>query len=228
MAIIHAGEFQSGYSFDAMRGQTAFLTVKSFHDFEESILAEYTQVGIPVKVVQSFPASPSLRFRLLKHFSQQSIGLAFSHSGTGGRLHYADYSGSASVDYTLSINGYSLVFRTKNLGQPKFRIYQATQLGIKTSQLELSETFTVWEESESEKFKVENISYCIEPGIELEMTIWKGISLGIYAGADIIVYSDAFHLPGNKEAKLMFGDREPLKADWVEFQMAIKFIAISF
>jgi len=225
--IAQADETQNGYLFEVMGGQTAFGKMESLRDYEKSIQANYAAVGIPVKVVQSFPATPSLRVRFLKHLTKQSIGLSFSHSGSGGRIHYADYSGSATVDYTLSNNSFSLVFRTLNLGNSRFRIYQFDQLNLKKSVYNLEETFKIWEESTSDELSVESLSYCFEPGLELETTIWKYFNLGLYVSADIILHANSFHLPGNKDAILQFGNRQELTPDWIEFNAGIKLIVIS-
>ncbi len=224
----HGEETQYRYSFEVLGGHNSYLKMQSMLEFEDFIVADYTELGIPAKVVQSFPAAPSFRMRFLMHFQKQSVGLAYSRSGTGGRINYADYSGNVTADYILFNSNYRFVVRTLNLGRPNFRVFQATQVGVKKSILRLNESIQIWDEKESGTFTVESLSYCIEPGIEVEKPIWGGVSLGLYAGADFIVFAAPFHLPGNKDAKMSLGDRELITPDWIEFQVAIKLIVVSF
>ncbi len=225
--IAQADETQSKYLLDATYGRTVLGSMESLHEFEKSIQANYFESGIPVKIVQSFPAAPSFRIRFLKHLTKQSVGLSFSHSGSGGRIAYADYSGSTTDDYTLSNNNLGFVYRTLNLGNSKIRIYQSDQLNLKKSVFILEETLKIWDENSTDNLRVESLSYCFEPGLELEKTIWKGFSLGLYLSADIILYSNSFHLSGNKDAVLQFGNRQELIPDWIEFNAGIKLFVVT-
>jgi len=216
------------HHFDVSGSQTIYWGAESLKEFEESIEGQYASIGIPLKVVQSLPATPSLRVRVLRYFPRYSAGAAFSLSGTGGRLHYADYSGSATVDYKISNNSYSLVVRSKNFGNSKIRFHQANQINLKQSVCILTETVEVWDESTSDKLTMESLAYSVEPGVEIEMAVFDGLSFGFYMGADITMYADAFHLPGNKNAKLQFGQGQELKPDWIELNIGLKLIGLSF
>jgi len=211
----------SDFSVKLQYGRINYNDLGSMKDFQQMIEATYAQLGLPVKSVQSFPDAPELTYIYVRDFPEISVGIFYNSSASGGRFHYADYSGSITFDYILNNQRYGFILSPPEFKLGFLRFSQTLQLGRMLSRFEFHEDVKVWDQTQTDRTSVETVVYFIEPGIDLKLINWHKWSLGTYLGANIPLFAKPYHLRRNEKAMLSFENGHKLKADWKEIKLGV-------
>ena len=132
-----------------------------------------------IKAVEKFPNNVYHSFSAGYFINKKNLaGLKFSYLTTGGRNHVADYSGEYKLDMIL--NGYLggfkyqyVIYESNGIG-----IGLQSDIGIIFTNLNLNEKLTVFdEEITSTSDDLSNTSLYIEPSINLNYNLFKGINI---------------------------------------------------
>ncbi len=221
-SVVNGDDPSESLHFNLYYGQITHLNGESLNEFEQMIKSVYQDMAIPLEIVQSFPATPMLQYQVTRSFGNMKVGSFYAHNATGGRLHYADYSGSATVDHIMDNTYFGVNFQYRFLHTAHMRVFQSNQAGILQSNFEVTEKIKIWDQETSERTSFESTAYFMEPGLELDIVFLKVIHLGGYVGAKLFIYSLPYHLPNNKDAKLATGYKDYVKPDWIEANIALK------
>jgi len=220
--VLSGYETPGSLHFNIYYGQTSQLHGESLQEFEQLIKTAYEDMDIPLEIVQSFPSSVMLRYEVTRSFGKLQLGLSYANSATGGRLHYADYSGSATVDHIMDNSYFGVNIQYCLIQGAHVGILQSNQLGMLQSSYETTETIKIWDEATSNHISFESTAYFIEPGLEINFNLLDFINVGAYVGPKLFIYSLPYHLPDNKDAKLTSGYNNFVKPDWIEANVALK------
>ncbi|NQV50982.1 MAG: hypothetical protein HQ507_10815 [Candidatus Marinimicrobia bacterium] len=220
--VLHGYETPGSLHFNISYGQTTQLYGESLQEFEQLIKNAYQDMDIPLEIVQSFPSSAMLRYELTRSFGKLQLGLFYANSATGGRLHYADYSGSAAVDHIMDNSYFGINIQHCLIQGAHVSVLQSNQLGMLRSSYETTEKIKIWDEETSEHYSFESTAYFIEPGLEINFVLLKFINIGAYVGPKLFIYALPYHLPDNKDDKLTSGYNKFVKPDWIEANVALK------
>lgn len=219
--ILFGFSLAQDFSVSIQYGLTSYNNLGSLREFQRMVKTTYEALDIPVKSVQSFPESPEMSFELLKLYHDHSIGFFYNQSASGGRYHYADYSGSVKLDYTLTNRRYGIVLKNPAMEFKAFRFFYSVQLGFMPTIFEFSESLVVWDNNQTEEIHLETIAYFSEPGFGFEIMNFGDYSIGGYVGYAITIISNPYHLPNNENATLEFDNGRKLQPDWTEVKVRL-------
>lgn len=116
-----------------IRGGATFGTfsMKGLKDVQRTITIQTQELS--TKVVESFPSKFGYDVSISHNNTKRSFGLFYTFFSTGGRVHYADYSGEIKFDQIVNGNSFGGLL-TFNLGQVhSCTIYGGTRLGATMS-----------------------------------------------------------------------------------------------
>lgn len=193
-------------------------------DLKDLLRESAGEASFDLKSTDEFP--PYLFYQLdvlCRIFRGFSAGLTSSFQSTGGRNHYADYSGSYREDLLLSgINMGGIVSWRHPVGT-RFYIMLEVASGIKFSQVDLEHNFVITDEyQEAEAYEMKSSSFWISPQVRLERNIWKMVSVSAFAGYEINP-SSKIRMKDNEDLFLFHRDGAYAKTDWSGLRAGLGF-----
>ena len=206
--------FQTGYN---------YYNMEQLHEMQKSVVNNIrNEVGIPVKIVESFPAYYSYQFQILFYLPKNfRLGGFFDYASTGGRVHYRDYSGKYSFDQIVT---------KKTLGTVAERLFphKDNHLGfslilkgfISFSDLNIRENLTIGEVTDGQDLDFVAISIGIEPALRYEINfsyITSGLEIGYRIG-----FSGFYHLEDYDDTYLL-NDGKEISPEWNGFKISLSF-----
>jgi hypothetical protein len=151
-------------SIDFSAGYSAFA-MNDLNEFNTFILED---MPFKAKLTDSFPNNFEYKITpLLKLEKMFSIGLRWSTTSTGSKIHVKDYSGEYSLKASTSINTIGLVVSFGPFQLKNFSFYINNNLGKNYSKLKYTEYFSLYEVSHDTTYNFKsNSNYC-EPTIQM-------------------------------------------------------------
>ena len=120
---------------------------------------------IPLEIVESFPSRAGFEFNILRSFGKFSLGTGFSKASTGGRVSYADYSGSINHDIIASNLMISLQIEYSLIQKPAWEFFFAMRNGVAVSKMTYRTTLTLGEEADNIQNKFKSMNFALSPGL---------------------------------------------------------------
>ncbi|MDX5435832.1 MAG: hypothetical protein LPK03_01480 [Pontibacter sp.] len=144
-----------------------------------------------------------------------TVGAILEKGSTGGRVAYADYSGSYQIDQLIKYNAVGAFIEHEfNSGKP------VTFIGLETaamaSTLSLESTYTLYDATATSEDKLEAFGVGFKPYVGVQYPLGR-IQPRLSAGY-FIYTGKPFHLPDNKEMVLMVNNNET-GPDWSGFRL---------
>lgn len=136
-------------------------SMKGPKDLQQSLFPS----NIPLEVVESFPSRAGLEFNLLRTFDKLSFGTGFSKASTGGRVSYADYSGSIMHDIIASNMMISIQVEYAFVKNDGWELFFAMRNGIVMSTMTYRTTLTLGAETDEVKNKFKSMNFALSPGL---------------------------------------------------------------
>ena len=193
--------------------------MKQLERFQSELIQE---LPIPAKVVNDFPATLTYELGLTHQFSENMASGGFiGYYSTGGRSHYADYSGQLRFDHLLQAYNAGMLF-TVDLSDGEDTKRIAPWFFVKLSAIytlyDLVQYLEIGQENSSEEFYFKSLNVGLQPGFSFQ------IPLRYFSICPEISYD--LQLPG----KLFFDDRafllneqgEEVKANWSGFRVGVR------
>ena len=131
--------------------------------------------GLPVRAVETFPAYAGVRLEVVHPLSASvRLGLGLGYGSTGGRLHYADYSGEARFDQAVSRRYFELLFEGRNPGRVPLWVNLHARYSVTNHDLE--SFLRVGDESDGVQNTFTGRGLSLEPGVVLEFQRGIGVA----------------------------------------------------
>ena len=149
-------------------------TLTNFKEFQQELLKG---LPVPARIVDDFPATMNYEFGFSHQYDGgMTLGGFIGYYSTGGRIHYADYSGQTSIDQVLS--GYRLGMRcAKDLLDVKIRENISPQFFIKLSAtytlFNMTQYLEVGPEHDSETLNFQSLNTGLEPGMSFQIPVFS-------------------------------------------------------
>jgi hypothetical protein len=121
--------------------------------------------NIPLEVVESFPSRAGFEFNLLRTFDKLSLGTGFSTASTGGRVSYADYSGSIMHDIIASNMMVSIQVEYALVQNDGWELFLAMRNGLAMNTMTYRTTLTLGAETDEVKNKFKSMNFALSPGV---------------------------------------------------------------
>ncbi len=141
-------------------------------------------------------------------------------NSTGGRLHYSDFSGSASFDQVLRGTHLGAEFLKRLSNNNGFTVEAGLRAGVSFTRLDLRSSLqlnTTGSSSEEQQFN------SFAPHLGPRFAVRKLLSnfyIGAFAGYDYN-FAGKLKLSTNKEAFLIDRNNDQIKADWGGFRIGL-------
>lgn len=172
--------------------------------------------AVNAKVTDNFPAYFNYGLKYLFNSPvDDRYGLVAEVGSTGGRLAYADYSGSYREDLLLRYGRFGVVVESHRELPKGFTAKIGMELSVVFSRLVYEGELVVYKGgSVSETYTFVSMGGAVQPTIALERKVGP-INLGLQAGASLGA-SEVFHLKDNRDAKLIDSakDNEKISPNW--------------
>ena len=136
-------------------------SMKSLKEVQQSLFPS----NIPLEVVESFPSRAGFEINLLRTFDNLSFGMGFSQASTGGRVSYADYSGSILHDIIANNSLVSIQTEYAFLQNDSWELFVAMRNGIAISTMKYRTVLTLGTESDEIENKFKSMNFALSPGI---------------------------------------------------------------
>lgn len=188
---------------------------------QSQLEAQYSDVGLPVKIIGNFPPYANYQVQILRSISTDfAAGIHLGYASTGSRVSYRDYSGHIQDDLLLDRISGGVVLR-RAAGQIAGRKLDfSTQISVSHTRFDIREDVRLLEKDLSlQTFSFVSYGLAIEPGLNLVLTEHP-INIDLYTGYQLD-YHFAFFLKGNRDAKLTDDSGNKIKPGWSGARLAI-------
>jgi len=168
---------------------------------------------IPFQTTESFPGY--LLFSLEYNHSLENwldIGGSLEYKSTGGRVYYADYSGSAYVDQILT--GYSIAASASAylINNTKWELPVVLRGGVVRTTMDINSQVSIGGQTVQDGLEVASTSVFVEPGIKC-VRVFSNILLSVECGYELN-FNAPLHLSSNSDATLVNSQGEEIAANW--------------
>lgn len=183
-------------------------------------------IGVDVESVSSFPAYYNYQLSVLYYLKGKwGIGATGSFFSTGGRNHYADYSGFYKLDMLIDAKNAGLVFNRKIVLLTDWYLIPEISSGVKWSNLKLNEDITVFSETETTDYILNSFGWWIEPRLRMCYQPFSFIMIGTSVGYEYNLPSKN-HLAGDKDRYIMLENQKNMKIGWsgMRYLLSLSFI----
>jgi hypothetical protein len=171
---------------------------------------------LPLKIVSSFPASFQGEAGLVYGLDEgkKTIGGYVNYAYTRGRMHYADYSGSATYDLDLMRIGFG-VRGTQRIIK---HLSAYAKLGLCVTLLDINSEIVVGDnpaDEDNESFHA--LGVAVEPGLQWEYP-YKRFSFYVNGGFEINLNGKTMY---DGDSHLIDSDNNPVKIDWTGVRLGV-------
>ena len=173
-----------------------------------------SELNVPVKIVDEFPAQFAFRGDILLYEKiPYRVGITAGYSSTGGRVHYADYSGSLRFDQIVSRTyGGGLVETRLTGGTSTLSLWAAGRLLIVGSTIKAKQVIEVQGSPQSSEIELTSPGLGFLPTLAVE---WerKIVSARLYGGYELFVEGG---LKSSRSGQFLssIGDNEDPTLSW--------------
>lgn len=145
-----------------------------------------SDLNVPAKVVDAFPAQFALRGDILIYeTSSLRAGLTLGYNSTGGRVHYADYSGSLRFDQVASrIYGGGYLGTRLSGGDSRVSLWATGRLLISSSTVTAKTVIDVEDARQANTVELTAPGVGFLPTLAVEWDVWL-VSMRLYGGYEL-------------------------------------------
>ncbi|MBT3228930.1 MAG: hypothetical protein HOD43_14325 [Candidatus Marinimicrobia bacterium] len=202
-----------------IQGGQGHYNMPGLHNLQTEVIAELKGMSVPVKITSNFPDFYFSRVEVLHRFSQgYTGGLSWMHMETGGRIHYADYSGEISSDQILTCNGFGLSNTWTIMASKCFSSTFNMPISFLWSTLDMLDEIILLDESEVTQNELVAMGLGLDPMISLAYKVQR-LSISIDGGYHL-TFSKPFHLKDNSDAILRVNNKQ-VSPDWSGYRLGV-------
>jgi hypothetical protein len=180
------------------------------------------QLPVDAKIIESFPSYWSYEFSLTGEVNDwMRLGAITGYTSTGGRMHYADYSGEIACNQTTTAKMIGLqaeVLLNPNEGPP---VVFVCKTGATLGHYTFDMLVDINHNADSEHYKFVANNAFIESGLNIYKQIIRNLSVTLYGGYNINVYKDKVKLTNNRDLYLLDQNGKPVHLDWTGFRVSV-------
>ncbi len=146
--------------------------MNTLESLQDELVDEFSLIAPSVIAVESFPAHWNYQISFSRKLNAGlKIGLFIGYGSTGGRIHYSDYSGEIKSDQIVTFKSFGglvefLLGKTESLN---FVI--SLQTGVLFSDLTLTNSFSIYSETETAEIEFESTGIGFEPAFGIEFPL---------------------------------------------------------
>lgn len=220
IVIVSAQSISPTFSIRLLGGYNTYKMSDLVKLQETIVTGIRSDIDIPVKAVESFPAYYNFQLQLfLLSYNSYSFGVMYDYASTGGRIHYSDYSGQIKIDQLVFQKSFGGILK-KTFTDSGSVISGALNLKgfLIWSQMEYSEFLEIGSSSDETSYTFKSFSLGIEPAIDFFVNM-DGFLVGMEMGYRLVVPTD-FTLESNSDATLE-NNGDSVKAQWNGFNVSL-------
>ncbi len=186
----------------------AHYQVKELRDLQQ--LAS-TSFPVPVQITDNFPDYWFYEVHLKKQFKKLDAGVQVGYGSTGGRISYADYSGSYTSDQLLQCYSMlaSIGYR-HSLPIENWTVSASLHTGILFGRMKLEDQLIIGDLTYNESDTYVNTNAVVEPHIEVAKAL-RSFELFFNAGYQLTLKGGKVKLKSDKEQTLTNSEGDPLQ-----------------
>jgi hypothetical protein len=194
-------EFKTGYSSFAMK------------DLRHTMHYYRDHASYPVTIVDEYPSTLPIGFRLYFEFDKLQAGFDYSHYATGAKGNYVDNTGERGFEQRVTANTVGLFVKVALVSSPKFQLRFSGLTSLYMSRAKFNEYFKSDNLNENDKLSTVSVSVALTPGLETvyNLTNWMYIGLGAGYCFDT---TGVLHLSANEDAKLYDENDDEIHTQW--------------
>ncbi len=148
-----------------------------------------SNLPFPAKVVDDYPNMPYYGLDFCVRMQNYELGLMYSLISTGGKVHYADYSGNYTLNNIINSEQYGFIMKLFILPNKLIKTQLLTNFGISNLSVNYAETLNVFNESQNSNDKIMREYPFLEPGLRLFYD-YNSIMLGLNATYFLLLQND--------------------------------------
>lgn len=178
--------------------------------------ARISESGLPLKTMESYPASPNYRFEVAYNGIKfiNKIGLFYVFNSTGTRSTITDYSGRADLDAIINGNQIGLTAEHNLYNFRKFEFCAYVEGSYISTIFKTEDKIEVYPVEYSSSIKHEFVSkgFSTEPGVSVQYYILKFLRIKMNLGY-LLDFSGPLHSKDEVYDKIVL-DGEEVNPDW--------------
>ncbi len=211
-------------AFSELKGQfllaesNSYYSIFSMRDLKstQNLILEFSPEGS--RVVESFPVFVSHDINLMFKIAEvRLIGFWSGYQSTGGRISYADYSGSLNTDILISAYHFGLTYQEKMGNSP---IWLSFKLAYRGNDASISSKLKTPNFEEKSEFKYDSKSIPLRPGLVLRKSFWK-LYFNISIEYEFSQIGTPLEQVDDPDIKVLNEDGEEAIVDWSGFRLGI-------
>ena len=136
-------------------------SMKGLKDLQNTIL----QSEIPLEIVESFPSRIGFEASVLRTFGNISVGLTASKASTGGRVSYADYSGSLNHDIIVNNTLAAIQLEYILSKKESWELLFTMRNGVAFNTMKYNTTLSLGNETDDLGAKFKSTNFAVSAGV---------------------------------------------------------------
>lgn len=193
--------------------------LRDVRDWQSRERADLQGQGVPAEITDGFPTRPGVRVDVATRFlGEHRVGLSAGFGSTGGRLHYADYSGEVRTDWIVSRRSFGIFLEQAAAERATWATFVTTHGTLDLAQLRYDAYFQVGDVSDREEVEFSAWSFSVEPELALEVRTFGSTFARVGAGFG---YSFGGTLTLEGEPVGLSGSTSPLKLRWTGWRVGL-------
>ncbi len=223
LALLFIGAFHQAQAQDTYRftvsGQFGYgqYQMGALKEFQQDIQAFYVSEGLPLQTVHDFPGHWDAEIRAsipILNFNngKLNIGASLGYGSTGGRIHYADFSGEIGVDQVLEYRSLGLIFERSFTHTSQSTFYISAKQTLRFTNLDFTEFLALGDTGDSESLSFKSTSFGLQPQLGYAVFIGNTF-VRVNAGYQIEIPS-GLTFSANRNAKLIDSSGDTIGANW--------------
>jgi hypothetical protein len=159
----------------------ATFTMTDLKLFQKELSRQYP---VDASVVESFPGHLNFSMNLKFVYQKFYFGVVVGHTSTGGRISYADYSGSLSSDQLIRINYFGPVIAARLGGNETYSVFFGGNVFYYANNVIFREKIQISTETLTHETRLKSVNVATGPYLEVQKKI-KSLSLRVVVGAEL-------------------------------------------
>jgi hypothetical protein len=191
-----------GYSQIEIRPSVGVGTY-SMTNLKEVLNQAALESGLGLKTTESFPAYTYFGFDVIQTMNKRfGLGISSGFYSTGGRNHYADYSGSYREDIMVNSWNVGLLGSFKDTLNGNLIYGLELASGIKFSNIKFESELNVFDHMEKSSNDFQNKGWWMEPQIRIGQKFYKGLTCSAFIGYEFKLKSKLIFKEINQNSSL--------------------------
>ena len=169
-------------------------------------------LGVPAEITDAFPAYPGLRVDVATQLPNgHRLGLSAGYNSTGGRVHYADYSGEVRTDWVVARRSVGLFLEQLANERATWAIPVTLRGSLDFARLRYETLARVGNDAEQGETEFSAWSFSVEPEVGVEVKTLGSTFVRATVGFGY-TFGGTLKLDG--EPVGLAGASSPLKLHW--------------